>query len=309
MTDFAVLKRENDLLDLQEEMKVEGFTKVCNCTGNTDKKALTLDYVLASANLFTDGWVQNFEIQAHMATSDHLPLTIEVDSGLFGKMVEYIPLEETGREHEQCCGNHLDKGRELLEELETASLSMLLEDRVADLTDIDDNIGSELLQLLTQQGKTFLRKWDPDGTGVVSCEDINSLFAECPVQDKEEHWLDVTSAEMIQVMDYVQEAPKTLRVEIKIRVGKEDVVALVDSGASKSILKWEALVRMLGETRAKQVLFKDGYIPYFKIADGSVIQSKGQVGLQFTVGGKQFTHVFYVLVNCSQQVILGAMIS
>ena len=73
---------------------------MCNCTGNTDKKALTLDYVLASANLFKEGWVRNFEIQAHMATSDHLPLTIEVDSGLFGKMVEYIPLEETGREHE-----------------------------------------------------------------------------------------------------------------------------------------------------------------------------------------------------------------
>ena len=96
--------------------------------------------------------------------------------------------------------------------METEPLSVLLEDRTADLTDIDDSIGSGLLQLLTEQGKTFLRKWDPDGTGVVSCEDINSLFAECPVEKIEEQWLDVTSAEMIQAMDYVQEAPKTLRV-------------------------------------------------------------------------------------------------
>ena len=67
-------------------------------------------------------------------------------------------MEETGKEHEQCCGNHVDRGRELLEGLETESLSVLLEDRVADLTDINDRIGSGLLQLLTEQGKTFLRK-------------------------------------------------------------------------------------------------------------------------------------------------------
>ena len=216
ITDFATLKKENDLLDLQVEMKVEGFTKVCNCTGNTDKKALTLDYALASVNLFRDGWVRDFGIQTYMATSDHLPLSIEVDAGLFGKMIEYIPLEESSREHEQCCGGHRDKAKTLLEGLEAETLSMLLEERVGDLTDINETLGTELLQMLTEQGKTFLRKWDPGGIGVVSCEDINSLFTDCPVAETEEHWLDVTLEEMIQAMDYIQETPKTRRVEIKI---------------------------------------------------------------------------------------------
>ena len=51
---------------------------------------------------------------------------------------------------------------------------------------------------------------------------------------------------------------------------------------------------MVGERKAIDGLFRNGYTPYFKIADGSVIQSKGQVGLTFCVEGERFEHVFYL---------------
>jgi hypothetical protein len=111
--------------------------------------------------------------------------------------------------------------------------------------------------------------------------------------------------EEIEAVDYMQEKPRILRVEIEARIGKKAYKSLVDSGASKSILKWAALVAMVGERTAKEMLYKEGYVPYFKLADGSMIQSRGQVRLEFWIKGEKFQHVFFVLENCSQQIILG----
>ena len=110
-------------------------------------------------------------------------------------------------------------------------------------------------------------------------KDINALFTGDRDLPKEAVWLDVTSFEEIQAMDYSHDKPKTLRVEIKLDVNGVAYEALVDSGASKSILKWTTLVAMVGEKKAIDGLFRNGDTPYFKIADGSVIQSKGQVGV------------------------------
>ena len=248
MENFSVLKAENDLLDMQVEMKVRGFSKTCNCTGNADKKALTLDYILASADLFTGGWVRRFTREAHMAASDHLPQSIEVDSGLFGKTIEYIPIDKTCEEHEQCRGEKVQEASAILRDLNIETLSVLLEDRVADLTSGGDSDGAERWsQTLTTQGQALLKRWDPEGFGVVSCADINALFTGDKDLPEEAVWLDVTSFEEIQAMDYSHDKPKTLRVEIKLKIKGVEYEALVDSGASKSILKWSTLVAMVGE--------------------------------------------------------------
>ena len=104
-----------------------------------------------------------------MTASDHLPQSIEVDSGLFGKTIEYIPIEKTCEEHEHCHGEQVQEANAILHDMNVETLSVLLEDRVADLTSDGDSDGAEpWLQALTKQGQALLKKWDPEGFGVVS---------------------------------------------------------------------------------------------------------------------------------------------
>ena len=137
-----------------------------------------------------------------MAASDHLPQSIAVDSGLFGKTIEYIPIDKTCEEHEQCRGEKVQEASAILRDMNIETLSVLLEDRVADLTSGGDSDGAERWsQTLTTQGQALLKRWDPEGFGVVSCADINALFTGDKDLPEEAVWLDVTSFEEIQAMD------------------------------------------------------------------------------------------------------------
>ena len=80
---------------------------------------------------------------------------------------------------------------------------------------------------------------------------------------------------------------------------------MFDSGSTRSLVSKETLDKHLGKQVADEVVKKDGYMPYFELADKSVVQGLGQATLQFLIAGKPFTHTFFVLKECSQDVILG----
>ena len=105
--DFAELKRVNDLVDMQVESGVEGFSKVCGCNGRHDVRAMTIDFVLASRCLYEGGWLKDFRRVSHIATSDHLPQSFRVNSSLFPAPVRPILLSEVAKEHEGSYGSFM----------------------------------------------------------------------------------------------------------------------------------------------------------------------------------------------------------
>jgi exodeoxyribonuclease III len=83
------------------------------------------------------------------------------------------------------------------------------------------------------------------------------------------------------------------------------VEALVDSGASSSLLARDYAIQLLGEAELNRKLYTSGYMPTFKTADGRFTSPLGQLNLVFYINGTLFRHTFYVLPACAQNVILG----
>jgi hypothetical protein len=160
---------------------------------------------------------------------------------------------------------------------------------------------SVLLEKYIQGNSTFMRKWDPGGTGVLPCDEINALFV--GDEQEEERWLDPSSEECRT--GYVMDKPPAVTIQVSTRIANSTVSSLVDSGATKSLCDWDTLVGVFGREGADKRLFKGGYRPYFEIADKSVVHCMGQVILTFYIEGTEFEHVFFVIRGCSKSVILG----
>ena len=101
------------------------------------------------------------------------------------------------------------------------------------------------------------------------------------------------------------EATQKFNVDVEVAVRGQRSRALVDTGAGRSVMDWSALRQLVGTAAAEGMLFKDGYMPYFEVADGSVVQCMGQVKLDFTIQGVKFRNVFFVMERCSRPIILG----
>ncbi|GFY44270.1 transposon Ty3-I Gag-Pol polyprotein [Trichonephila inaurata madagascariensis] len=86
---------------------------------------------------------------------------------------------------------------------------------------------------------------------------------------------------------------------IDVFIDNQPVKALVDSGASKSVIS---------ETyRRKQlkVMFLDTKPVIFKVADGNYVKSLGKCVLQLTINGRTLPFQFTVITKYSHDVILG----
>jgi hypothetical protein len=282
MSDFADLRDSNDLVDIQKASGVKGFSKVCGCTGGNDVRGMTIDFVLASRCLYEDGWVTDFVRENHIATSDHLPQTVCINESLFPKVVNHIPLSKVAEEHEQHYGSMSGITNLILQELGSKVSEFFMNERAVG-TDYDDVSVHELLQESVQGAWEFIRRWDPNETGVVSCEKINELFS--AVKDKkeerQENFVDVCDAEIITSMDIVARQPKSFKIQTEVTFGESKSQAMFDSGSTRSLVSKETLDKHLGKQVADEVVRKDGYMPYFELADKSVVQGLGQATLQF----------------------------
>ena len=175
---FVLLKKENDLVDLQEHEGKQAFTFSCTCSARQVWRC-KLDYVLVSECLVSKGLVKDFSLQTHVATSDHLPQAFLVNAGLFeNTRVPHLPLAEVAEIHEQACGLFSAPAAAVLNEMDEAqvgSVFFYIDERVAAFSEEEGGAGVALEKYVLNNS-AFVRKWDPAGTGVVSCEQINSLF-------------------------------------------------------------------------------------------------------------------------------------
>ena len=304
--DFAELKRVNDLVDMQVESGVEGFSKVCGCNGRHDVRAMTIDFVLASRCLYEGGWLKDFRRVSHIATSDHLPQSFRVNSSLFPAPVRPILLSDVAKEHEGSYGSFMGVAGLVLQELGPKGSNFFLNEHAVG-TDGDGAEVCAKLQDCVRRAWEFIQKWDPNETGVVSCEKINEMFSAEGKKDGQstEKFVDICDAEILTSMENVERKYKPLKIQAEVSFGESRSMAMFDSGATRSLISKETLDRHLGSKVAREALCKKGYQPYFELADKSVVQSMGEVALQFEVSGKTFTHIFYVLKECSQELILG----
>jgi exodeoxyribonuclease III len=81
--------------------------------------------------------------------------------------------------------------------------------------------------------------------------------------------------------------------------------ALGDTGASSSLIDRTFAAALLGEEELEQRMFRQGYQPTFRTADSRFTSPIGQLRLDFEINGHTFTHVFYVLDACAENIILG----
>ena len=268
---FTELKRRNCLVDLQVEMGVKGFSKICNCQGNSDKCSFTLDYILASECLWEQKWVQKFKILTHITSSDHLPQSIEVNAVLFEDSVQTMPREKVLEEHSQCCGEHTKDALELLEELDVAVDPFDVEDRCAGPSE-SETIAANM-EIFVKKNQKLFHKWDPEGLGVFPCDNLNEFLTWGEI---EEEWLDPTAREGIFTAEYIMENSEIQRVVLDTRVEGVGVQALVDSGSTKSMLDWKTLVDRVGRTRRKKCCLKED----------TVLTLNWQIKVQCEVGGR-----------------------
>jgi hypothetical protein len=107
---------------------------------------------------------------------------------------------------------------------------------------------------------------------------------------------------------YIMESRPVILPSISIQVGPKGgtkrVSTLADTGASASIVDRDFLVRTFGRDILGR-LFKNGYRPHFRIADGSLAVPLGQIKLTFTIEGIRFKNVFYVMHKCAHNIIFG----
>jgi hypothetical protein len=95
----------------------------------------------------------------------------------------------------------------------------------------------------------------------------------------------------------------TLNIAVRGRVTKR-IRSLGDTGASSSLISYEFAAAILGENILEKEIYTGGYLPTFKTADSRYTTLK--VRLTFEIRGQPFTHIFYVLDKCAENIILGA---
>ncbi|GFR31435.1 transposon Ty3-I Gag-Pol polyprotein [Trichonephila clavata] len=94
-------------------------------------------------------------------------------------------------------------------------------------------------------------------------------------------------------------AAKLHGIPTDVFIDNQPVKALVDSGASNSIIS-ETYRR-----KQRKVMFLDTKPVILKVADGNYVKSLGKCVLQLTINGRTQPFQFTVLPKCSHNVILG----
>ncbi|CAL1286502.1 unnamed protein product [Larinioides sclopetarius] len=89
------------------------------------------------------------------------------------------------------------------------------------------------------------------------------------------------------------------RNHVEVRIDNQIIDALVDSGASFSIIS-DAYRRHLRKT-----MFQDDRRLTLRVADGKPVQPLGRCILRLSIGGNSQPFEFIVLKDCSHDIILG----
>ena len=84
---------------------------------------------------------------------------------------------------------------------------------------------------------------------------------------------------------YHMDRKPTMQVILKGRVEKT-VRALRDTGASSSLVDYAFAEAILGEEKLSKQLYTEGYLLTFRTADSRYTSLRGQLRLQFEMGGQ-----------------------
>ncbi|GFX40733.1 retrovirus-related Pol polyprotein from transposon 297 [Trichonephila clavipes] len=87
--------------------------------------------------------------------------------------------------------------------------------------------------------------------------------------------------------------------QLDVIIDKKPISALVDSGASFSVIS-DKYRRFL-----KKVLFADAKSVMLKVADGNFVRPIGKCVLRVRINNQELPFEFIVLSHCSHDVILG----
>ena len=325
---FNELCKSTDLVDIQAELGMTKFTYWRNNRAKQLNRGTRIDFVLApKCWTGTSKILHQFDIRHDIDTgSDHAVLEFFLDRTLFDSKNE-VPLprsqcplsdiavmvEDVGAVEASCIPAACALTRTMDE---SDCLSFPNVNQASDPDNDPCYLGqrhpdahgpmSHLLATTINDDEYGTVRWDQwpellDQGAVLKHHTTTSTIEEASYRDRDHECREEKHPYHMSPQPVVL---PSITVTIKGCVTKT-TRALGDTGASSSLIDRTFAAAVLGEEELERQLFRQGYQPTFRTADSRFTSPLGQLRLDFEISGHTFTHVFYVLDSCAENVILG----
>jgi exodeoxyribonuclease-3 len=317
---FAKLMREQGFVDAQDFLRVSGFTFWRTKAYKANDLGMRVDYVLAPPEFLKEGRLSGLRVRPDIGGSDHAPIEFSLSAHLFtGESKTALladpstTLEAIAAATEECPSIPGPHGAQAISDAlssldyEQRPLHPSLYDDAGD----DDALGFDDFclaeSLLGVTNKETIRSVDPVGMGTVPLGQWDDILVDELAHGPTES---VASISDPHLPGYIMERRPVILPSIELHIADKgtnrstSATALGDTGASSSFIDISFLRQALQKNKLYK-LFKGGYNPRFRTADGRFTSPVGQFRLSFLIGDVEFTHVFYVLESCAHNVILG----
>ena len=323
---FQELCASTNLVDVQAELAMTSFTYWRNKRDKQLKRGTRIDFALVPKSwIGPKPYIHDFSIRQDINTgSDHAVLEFFLDASLF---------KDTAKGPKRPPAQPLDAVATMVEDVKETALSCLPAacalTRTLDDTDclsfrninqsVDHNsepaqpdqphTGGPMNHLLAsniaddEYGTVSWDQWPEllDQTALLRHHESTPTIEEASYRDRTHECREERHPFHMSPQPVVL---PSISVTIKGRITKT-TRALGDTGASSSLIDRAFAAAVLGEEELERQIFRQGYQPTFRTADSRFTSPIGQLRLDFDINGNTFTHVFYVLDACAENVILG----
>ena len=243
------LMAKSNLVDIQHESKVKGYTFFRRSWMVDQNMGMRVDYSLCDENFFKEH-VLKFELLPTTAGSDHVPSVLTLNANVFTQV-------ELGLERPPYILNAPDGICSLEQVLEKPSAFAIKKEHLGvPIFSMRHHFSYLLSPTSSQPGlvegfSTSLlgcraRRLDPDGSGAVNWQHMEELFNDTSTdshykedtEDRHGHIYNTNASGKFTILPVLQ---------IKVSNSRNNFSALADSGASASIAYHKGLLKHFGE--------------------------------------------------------------